>query len=263
MKLSDLREAMIKTADALDAAGFHKEASEMDKLIKEASLATPMIRALKSDDADAANKALFDLVRDSKNPAQELGLTDADYKGFAYAVKSKDLGGARQFMGVGKDTPQPAPQSQPKPSSALVAELMAVKPFIIQSQGQADRDNFFTHISGDTITVDAGLTWGGMGLVKELSARGFKIFVGGGGDIETMSKIVDGKRILIDVGMGRGPDNTMISIEPVDKGVYDAVAQVFAPVIGPTATSGHNLAPLDFEEAEKMYDEYDPPPPTP
>lgn len=111
MRFSDYRDGLIRRADELDAMGLTKEADELDKLIAEASLASPMILALKKDDANEANRVLFEIVKNTprgSTPAKELGLTDSDFKEFANAVKTHDMDAARSVLGVGKDSTNPA-----------------------------------------------------------------------------------------------------------------------------------------------------------
>src|SRR3990167_6958036 len=92
-----------------------------------------LVRALKADDAEAAHKALGQLVGSSKGwlPATgQLGLTEKDFKELASnlnqaktassTMKTVHLDAARELLGVTKGTPDP---SLGRPASLSTVQL--------------------------------------------------------------------------------------------------------------------------------------------
>jgi hypothetical protein len=96
---------LIKIANRLDAAGYYDLASEIDMLLKTASIESDLTRALKDKDPNAAKRVLLDAAHASRDTsaAQELGLDDNTFRELYDAIGSANLNRARDIWGIGKE----------------------------------------------------------------------------------------------------------------------------------------------------------------
>ena len=104
---------LVKIANALDKLGLYDEAGILDSIITKEASKNDLIKALKSREDNAAQEAinaLTSLVRNvpaNSTPAQELGITDSEFKELIQALSPNnanlDFERAQDIMGVSSD----------------------------------------------------------------------------------------------------------------------------------------------------------------
>jgi len=108
-KKSEIINELIVLADALDKLGLGKEAAEVDRILKQASIMnarSDLIDALKNDDRGKAKSTIVSLQGQLTGGAtidEELGLSEDATREFLNAIYSGRLEKAREIFGVGKD----------------------------------------------------------------------------------------------------------------------------------------------------------------
>lgn len=244
-----------KEKDALEALQSYKKAS-INKL---AASPSGLIRALKTNNVVDVRKALDEFVSaipSYSTPEKELGMTDTEYKDFVNSIKAGHLDTAKDIMGFNKPLGNQSQKGMPKAS--LIAELKRLKSIIDPHRGSAAGKHHTSYL-GDRIEVDAGLAFNPNDLVKALEQAGYKQHIKDA-VMASRSKRIGKDRIVVDVDISGSAVPTSISLDPLTKENYEAIASVFGGVRGPDAT-GSRLKELTFDEAVQQYEEYDPPPP--
>lgn len=85
--------------------GFKMKKLKLKPLLESMVTVNNLINALKTDDKQATNKALFNLIQAATGkakPEQELGIGTAEFKALANSVRSGDLNKARMILGIEK-----------------------------------------------------------------------------------------------------------------------------------------------------------------
>lgn len=244
---------LLALANKLDKLGLYKEAGQLDTMIKIAVSQSALIRALKSDNVVDVRKALdafIASVPSYSTPERELGMTEAEYKDFVNSIKAGHLDTAKDLMGIGKPLPSQSQRGVPK--SSLVAELKRLKAIIEPHRGPAT-GRYHTSYMDDRIEVDAGLAFDKDSLVKELENAGYKQYMKDG-EMASRSKMIGKDRIVVDVDIAGNAVPTSISLEPVTKENYDAIANVFGGVR--TYDASGVPRELAFNEAVKEFEDY-------